>query len=267
MGKLDGQVALVTGAARGQGRADCLALARAGAHIAALDLCRNLPYPGYTLGTRAQLDEVIAQVEDLDRRAVAVVADVRVESEVRAAVEHVVGALGRIDILINNAAVAGMLPFWEISEEQWDTILDTNLKGPWLVAKHVAPHMIRQRSGKIVNIGSVGGVRGQGNLAHYVAAKHGIVGLTRAMAIELAPYAINVNAILPGSVASPMLDGLAEELGATPADVQRLFARDHLFPQVIDPHYVAEAILWLVSDEARFTTGATLPVDAGWTAH
>lgn len=267
MTQLDGQVALVTGAARGQGRADCLALARAGAQIAALDLCRNLPYPAYSLGSRAQLDEVVAQVEALDRRALALVADVRAEAEVRAAVARVAGELGRIDILVNNAAIAGMQPFWEISEEQWDTVVDTNLKGAWLVAKHVAPHMISRRSGKIVNIASVGGVRGQGHLAHYVAAKHGVVGLTRAMAVELAPFGITVNAILPGSVASPMLDGLAEELGATPADVQRLFAREHLFPQVIDPQYVAEAILWLVSDGARFTTGAAIPVDAGWTAH
>ncbi len=267
MGILDGQVALVTGAARGQGRSDCLTLARAGAQIVALDLCRNLPYPGYSLGTRAQLDEVVAMVEELDRRAVAVVADVRDEDEVRDAVALAISELGRIDILVNNAAVAGMMPFWEITSAQWDTVIDTNLKGPWLMAKYVAPHMIAQRRGKIVNIASVGGVRGQGHLAHYVAAKHGLVGLTRAMAIELAPYGINVNAILPGSVASPMLDGLAEELGATPADVQRLFATDHLFPQVIDPQDVAEAILWLVSDAARFTTGATIPVDAGWTAH
>ncbi|MFV9502958.1 MAG: SDR family NAD(P)-dependent oxidoreductase [Oscillochloridaceae bacterium umkhey_bin13] len=266
MGILDGQVALVTGAARGQGQADCLALAQAGAAIVALDLGRNLPYPGYSLGTQAQLQAVVDQVTALDRPALALIADVRHEDEVHNAVKTALAQFGRLDILINNAAVAGMQPFWTLNEAQWDTVLDTNLKGPWLMAKHVAPQMIRQGAGKIINIASVAGVRGQGNLAHYCASKHGLVGLTRAMAIELAPYGIHVNAILPGSVASPMLDGLAEELGATPADVQRLFAQHHLFPTVIEPHAVAEAILWLVSDGARFTTGAAIPVDAGWGA-
>lgn len=264
MGKLDGKVAFVTGAARGQGRAHCLTLAREGADIAALDVCHDLDYPHYSLGTREQLDEVVAEARKLGRRAIGLVADVREAADVRAAVEGALTELGHVDILVNNAAIAGMLPFWEISEAQWDAMLDTNLKGCWLTAKYIAPHMMAQRSGKMVNIASVAGAKGWANLAHYTAAKHGLIGLTRAMAIELAPYRINVNVILPGTVASPMLDGLAEELGVTPEDVHTTFLPAHLFQEIIQPQDIADAVLWLVSDQARFVTGAAIPVDAGW---
>ena len=264
MGKLDGKVAFVTGAVRGQGLAHCLTLAREGADIAALDICRNLDYPHYSLGTREQLDEVVAKIIRLGRRAIGLVADVREEADIKAAVERTIAEFDHIDILVNNAAVAGMLPFWKISEAQWDAVLDTNLKGCWLTAKYVAPHMIAQRSGKMINIASVAGAKGSANMAHYAAAKHGLIGLTRTMAIELAPYHINVNAILPGTVASPMLDGLAEELGITPEDIQTTFLPSHLFQEVIQPQDIADAVLWLVSDQARFLTGAAIPVDGGW---
>jgi SDR family mycofactocin-dependent oxidoreductase len=264
MGRLRGKTALVTGAARGQGRAFCLMLASEGADIAAVDICRNLDYPHYPLGTRKQLDEVVAEVQRLGRRAIPLVADVRVEAEVRCAVGAALTEFGQVDILVNNAAIAGLMPFWEISEAQWDAVMDTDLKGCWLMAKHMAPHLIAQRSGKIVNIASVAGAKGWANMAHYAAAKHGLVGLTRTMAIELAPYGINVNAILPGTVASPMLAGLAEELGVTAEDVHTTFLPAHLFQEVIEPQDIAEAVLWLVSEQARFVTGTALAVDAGW---
>jgi SDR family mycofactocin-dependent oxidoreductase len=264
MGSLDGKVALITGAARGQGRAFCQVLAGAGADIAALDICRNLDYPHYPLGTRDQLEAVVSEVQELGCRAIPLVADVRVESEVRCAVEVVRAEFGHIDILVNNAAIAGLMPFWEITEAQWDAVLDIDLKGCWLMAKHVAPGMMAQRRGKIVNIASVAGAKGWANVAHYAAAKHGVVGLTRTLAIELAPYQVNVNAVQPGTVASPMLDGLAEELGVTPEDVHTTFLPAHLFPEVIQPQDVANAVLWLASDQARFLTGAAIPVDAGW---
>jgi SDR family mycofactocin-dependent oxidoreductase len=264
MGRLTGQVALITGAARGQGRAFCQTLAGEGADIAALDICRNLDYPHYPLGTREQLDEVIADVERLGRRAIPLVADVRCEREVHCAVESTLSTFGRLDILVNNAAIAGLMPFWELTEAQWDAVLDINLKGCWLMAKHVAPALIAQRGGTIVNIASVAGAKGWPNVAHYAAAKHGLLGLTRTMAIELAPYGVRVNAVLPGTVASPMLDGLAEELGVTPEDIHTTFLPAHLFPQVIQPQDIADAVLWLVSAQARFVTGAAIPVDAGW---
>lgn len=263
---LDGKVALVTGAARGQGREHCLALARAGAHIAALDICHDLPVPTYPLGTEAELRAVVAQVEDLDRRALPLIADVRAESEVQRAIAETVETFGRIDILVNNAAVAGSAPFWEITEAQWNCVVDTDMKGVWLVSKHATPYLIRQRGSRIINISSTGGEKGLANFAHYVAAKHGVVGLTRTMAIELAPYRVTVNAILPGSVASPLLDGMAKEMGLTPDDLHRMFLKDQLFEEVLQPGEVAEALLWLVSDAASRVTGISLPVDGGWLA-
>jgi SDR family mycofactocin-dependent oxidoreductase len=261
---LEGKVALVTGAARGQGREHCLALARAGAAIAALDICRDLEVPTYPLGTRAELDAVVAAVEDLDRPALGLVADVRSADEVAAAVAETVATFGRLDIVVNNAAIAGSGPFWELTEEQWDAVVDTDLKGVWLVSKYAAPHLLKRPGGRIVNISSTAGARGLAHFAHYSAAKHGVIGLTRSMAVELAPYGVTVNAILPGAVASPMLDGLAEELGVTPADIHRVFLHHQLFEEVLEPREITEALLWLVSDAARHITGHCLAVDGGW---
>ena len=261
---LEGKVALVTGAARGQGREHCLALACAGAAIAALDICRDLEVPTYPLGTRAELDAVVAAVEDLDRPALGLVADVRSADEVVAAVAETVATFGRLDIVVNNAAIAGSGPFWELTEEQWDAVVDTDLKGVWLVSKYAAPHLLKRPGGRIVNISSTAGARGLAHFAHYSAAKHGVIGLTRSMAVELAPYGVTVNAILPGAVASPMLDGLAEELGVTPADIHRVFLHHQLFEEVLEPREITEALLWLVSDAARHITGHCLAVDGGW---
>ncbi|MDI3340448.1 MAG: mycofactocin-coupled SDR family oxidoreductase [Sphaerobacter sp.] len=261
---LEGKVVLVTGAARGQGREHALALARAGASIAALDICADQPVPSYPLATRAELAAVVAEIEDLDRRALELVADVRSASQVAAAVARTLQSFGRLDIVVNNAAIAGSGPFWELTEEQWDAVVDTDLKGVWLVSKYATPHLIARPGGRIVNISSTAGVKGMANFAHYTAAKHGVVGLTRAMAVELAPYGVTVNAILPGAVASPMLDGLAEELGVTPADLHRVFLHQQLVEEVIQPSEVTAALLWLVSDAARHVTGHCLAVDGGW---
>lgn len=264
MGRFSGKVALVTGAARGQGRSHCVALAKEGATIAALDIAADLPYPHYALSRPEDLACTCELVEAQGQQALALQANVCVAAQVAQAVDQVLAQFGQIDILLNNAGIGGVAPFWELSEEQWDAVLDVNLKGPWLVAKHVAPHMMSRRYGKIVNTGSVSGLRGWQNLAHYSAAKHGLVGLTRTMAIELAPYRINVNCVLPGSVNSPMLAGMAEELGLTPSDIHAAFVPNHLIPEIIEVQDVTNAILFLVSEEARYVTGHTLAVDAGW---
>ena len=264
MGRFAGKVALVTGAARGQGRSHCVALAKEGASIAALDIAQDLPYPRYALSRPEDLQHTCEMVRETGQRALGIRANVFVAAEVKAAVEKVIAEFGQIDILLNNAGIGGVAPFWELTEEQWDAVLDVNLKGPWLVAKYVAPHMMARRYGKIVNTASVSGVRGWANLAHYSAAKHGLVGLTRTMAIELAPYRINVNCVLPGSVNSPMLAGMAEELGVTPEDIHNTFVPNHLFPVMIEAEDVTNAVLFLVSEEARYVTGHALAVDAGW---
>jgi NAD(P)-dependent dehydrogenase (short-subunit alcohol dehydrogenase family) len=260
---LTGQVALVTGAGRGQGRSHCLALAEAGATIAALDVCRDLDVPSYPLATRAELDEVVADVERLGGCAVPLVADVRDPGEVTAAVAVVEETFGRLDVLVNNAAVLTSAPFWELSEQQWTAVVDTNLSGVWRTTKAAAELLRRSPRGRIVNIASTGGVRAVPEFAHYVAAKHGVVGLTRAMAIELANDGVTVNAILPGAVDSPMLAGLADELGLTPDDVHKRWLHDQLLVEVIAPAEVTGALLWLLSDSARHVTGHCLAVDGG----
>ncbi len=264
MGRFTGKVALVTGAARGQGRSHCVALAKEGASIAALDIAADLPYPRYALSRPADLEETCKLVEASGQCALPIQANVCIAAEVTAAIDKVLKEFGQIDILLNNAGIGGVAPFWELTEEQWDSVLSVNLKGPWLVSKYVAPHMMARQYGKIVNTASVSGLRGWANLAHYASAKHGLVGLTRTMAIELAPYRINVNCVLPGSVNSPMLAGMAKELGLMPEDIHSTFVPNHLFPEIIEAQDVTNAVLFLVSDEARYVTGHALAVDAGW---
>jgi SDR family mycofactocin-dependent oxidoreductase len=260
---LSGQVALVTGAARGQGRSHCLALARAGASVAALDVCRDLEVPAYPLATEADLHGVVAEVAASGTRALPLVVDVRDAAEVEAAVAATVAELGRLDILVNNAAVVTSAPFWELTEAQWGAVVDINLSGVWRTTRAAVAHLRRSSRGRIVNIASTGGVRAVPEFAHYVAAKHGVVGLTRAMAIELAPDSVTVNAIAPGAVDSPMLAGLADELGLTPDDVHKRWLHDQLLMEVISPDEVTGALMWLLSDAARHVTGHCLAVDGG----
>jgi NAD(P)-dependent dehydrogenase (short-subunit alcohol dehydrogenase family) len=207
--ELAGRVAFVTGAAHGQGRAVTLALAQAGADVAALDVGRPLAYPGYAMGTTEELASLAAECRQLGVRCLTFATDVRDDPAVTAAVEQTVGELGRLDVLFNNAGICAYGLAHELSEEQWDSMLDINLKGAWLVARRVIPHMIRQRSGVIINNSSVLGLRGAARLSHYVAAKWGLVGLTKSWAIELAPHNVRVVSIHPTGVNTPMNDGLA----------------------------------------------------------
>lgn len=260
---LTGQVAMVTGAARGQGRSHCIALAEAGAAVAVLDVCRDLDVPAYPLATRAELDAVVDEIRAAGGRALPLVADVRDAGDVAAAVAAIVAAFGGIDVLVNNAAIVTSAPFWELSEQQWSAVLDTNLSGVWRTTKAASPHLRRSPRGRIVHIASTGGIRAVPEFAHYVAAKHGVVGLTRAMAIELAGDKVTVNAILPGSVDSPMLAGLADELGLAVEDVHKRWLHDQLLMEVIPAAEVTGALLWLLSDAARHVTGHCLAVDGG----
>jgi NAD(P)-dependent dehydrogenase (short-subunit alcohol dehydrogenase family) len=263
MPDLTGQVALVTGAGRGQGRSHCLALAEAGADIAALDVCRDLDGPSYHLATRAELDDVAAEVERRGRKALPLVADVRCADQVSAAVASVEAVFGRLDVLVNNAAVVTSAPFWELTEQQWSAVVDINLSGVWRMTRVAVGLLRRSPRARIVNIASTGGVRAVPEFAHYVAAKHGVVGLTRTMAIELASASVTANAILPGAVDSPMLAGLADELGLTPADVHKRWLHDQPLVEIISPGEITGALLWLLSDAARHVTGHCLAVDGG----
>jgi SDR family mycofactocin-dependent oxidoreductase len=263
MAELTGRVAFVTGAAHGQGRATALALAKAGASIAAYDVARPLEYPGYGMGTSAELQGLAAEVEALGGACVAFAGDVRDDEAITKAVDATVERFGRIDILFNNAGICGYGLAHELSEEAWDAMIDINLKGAWLVARRVIPVMIRQKSGTIINNSSIAGLRGMGRLSHYAASKWGLTGLTKSWAIELAPHGVRVNSIHPTGVNTPMNDGLAWLEGKTPEQIAEASAGNLLPVPWIEPEDVAEAVLYLASDRARYVTGTQLVLDAG----
>jgi SDR family mycofactocin-dependent oxidoreductase len=263
MGDFDGKVAFITGAAHGQGRATALALAREGARIAGFDLARPLAYPGYAMGTADELESLAGECRDLGREGLVFRGDVRDDAAVSAAVDATVERFSRIDILFNNAGICGYGLAHELTEEAWDAMLDINLKGSWLVARRVIPVMIRQRAGVIINNSSIAGLRGMARLSHYAASKWGLTGLTKSWALELAPYGIRVNSLHPTGVNTPMNDGLAALEGLTPAEIAERSAGNLLPVPWIEPEDVAQAVLYLASDRARYVTGATFVVDAG----
>jgi SDR family mycofactocin-dependent oxidoreductase len=263
MRRFEGRVALVTGAAHGQGRQAALAFAREGASVAALDVAKPLPYPGYAMGSPDELASLREEVEALGTRCRTFEADVRDGAAVAAAVEATIAELGAVDVLFNNAGICGYGLAHELSEEAWAAMIGVNLTGAWVVASKVIPHMIARRSGVIVNNCSVAGLRGMARLSHYAASKWGLLGLTKSLAIELAPYGVRVVAICPTGVDTPMNDGLAELEGATPREIAERSAGNLLPVPWIEPRDVAEAVLFVASDAARYVTGSTLVVDAG----
>ena len=274
MGLLDGKVAFVTGAARGQGRSHARRLAEEGADIIAIDACATPDWLSYPLATEADLAQTVKVVESLDRRIVARRADVRDLGAVRAALAAGVAELGgRLDIVCANAAIISQPgPTWEMDLGQWRELVDVTLTGVFVTVKAAIPHMIAAGNGGCVVLTSSGAalVSGAG-LADYKAAKAGVLSLTRTLACELAGHFIRVNAICPTAVDTPMiqnerlyrlfrpdLDNPGKE------DVQAGFQAMNLLPiPWIDPVDVSNAIVWLASDAARYVTGVTLPVDAG----
>jgi SDR family mycofactocin-dependent oxidoreductase len=263
MARFAGRVALVTGAAHGQGRAAALALAREGARLAALDVARPLPYPGYALGSRDDLASLAEACRELGVECLTFAADVRDDAAVTAAVAETTRRFGRIDILFNNAGICAYGLAHELTEEAWDAMLDINLKGSWLVARRVIPVMIAQGSGVILNNSSVAGLRGMGRLSHYAASKWGLTGLTKSWAIELAPHGIRVNSLHPTGVNTPMNDGLASLEGLTPAEIAERSAGNLLPVPWVEPEDVAAAVCYLASDDARYVTGSQFVIDAG----
>ena len=260
----DGRCAFVTGAAHGQGRAVALALAASGADIVGFDVAAKIEYPAYRQGSSEELDSLKAEVEALGRRALVFTGDVRDAAAIQVAVDATIAQFGRIDVLFNNAGIVAYATLDEMSELEWDSMIDINLKGPFLVTRAVAPHMKAAGRGVIVNNSSVMGLRGGNRLSHYVASKHGLTGLTKAWAIELAPFGVRVVSIHPTGVNTPMNDGLAELEGATAIEIAERSA-GNLLPSVpwIETEDVAELVLYLASDRARYATGAQFTLDAG----
>lgn len=269
-GRVAGKVALVTGAARGIGRACAVRLAEEGANIALLDVAGSVESVLYEAARPSQLEEAASTVRALGRRAETFRVDVRDGPAMRAAADGTVDRLGRIDILVAAAGIDSWGPAWELTDEQWDAMLDVDLKGVWQAAKAVAPHMIARHSGAMVFIGSALSHRANRQFAHYTAAKHGVLGLTRAFGLELAPYTIRVNEVDPTAVPTDMItsqaykDGSMGRAGVTDDEMRERYLQWNALPfpwvETVD---VANAVLFLASDEARYITGVALPVDLG----
>lgn len=257
-----GLVAIVTGAGRGQGRAQAIAMAHAGADIVACDLCRDQPTVPYELSTREDLQETARLVRQAGRRCLVQEADAA-SVEQMAAAAALAADLGGIDVICANAGVISFGRSWELSQAQWELVLRTNLTGVWATCRAAAPAMIERARGAIVVVGSTAAVRGYPGISHYSAAKHGVVGLVRALAIELAPHGVRVNCVLPGGVRTPMATSTAMEgwLAAEPDAARALTAI--MATDLVEPDDVSAAVVWLASEQARFVTGALLPVDAG----
>ena len=260
---LKGKVAFITGAAHGQGRATAIALAKEGVHVAALDIAQTLRYPGYELGSKNELDSLKKECESYGVSCLIFTGDVRVDEDINNAVTKTVEQLQKIDILFNNAGICAYGLAHELSEKEWDTMLDINLKGAWLVARRIIPIMIEQRSGVIINNSSIAGLRGMNRLSHYAASKWGLTGLTKSWAIELAPHNIRVLSIHPTGVNTPMNDGLAALEGLTPKEIGEKSAGNLINVPWVEAEDVANAVIFLASDRSRFVTGSQFVLDAG----
>lgn len=271
-GRVAGKVAFITGAARGQGREHAVRLAEEGADIIAIDVCADIDGAGYPGATEADLDETATLVEKSGRRIVTAKADVRDVEGLRAALQQGVDQLGRPDVVVANAGIAGTpSAAAQIDETAWQTMLDINLTGVMHTIKVALPHMSDGRGGSIVLVSSMLGLRGGGYMAAYASAKHAVVGLMNSLANELAPQWIRVNSIHPGNILTPMIDNeqfhrmmrpdLAEP---TMADAAAVIGHFHMLPKpVIEARAVSDAVLFLASDESQYITGAALPIDAG----
>lgn len=274
MGLMDGKVALISGGARGQGRADAVIMAREGADVVVFDICEQIATSSVAMATPEDLAETQRLVEKFDRRCLAIRADARDSSAVGNVVDRTLGEFGRIDAVAVNHGIptyAGRL--WETTEEEFRNQIDVNLTGVFVVTKAVIPPMIEAGNGGSIVITSSGaGLIPFQNLAAYTAAKHGAIGLMKALAVELAPYMIRCNAICPGTINTPMIHHPAtyEQMaggkpGATWEDVAPLFRQfaQKMPIDQLEPEDIANAFLYLVSDMGRYVTGVPFPVDAG----
>lgn len=263
MSDLKDKTAFITGAAHGQGRATALALAREGVNIVAFDIAQTLQYPGYKLGSKKELETLSRDCTALGVHCLTFAGDVRVDEDIVVAVNGAEKEFGKFDILFNNAGICAYGLAHELTEKEWDAMLDINLKGAWMVARRIIPFMIRERSGVIINNSSVAGLRGMNRLSHYAASKWGLTGLTKSWAIELAQYNIRVVSIHPTGVNTPMNDGLAELERSTPKEIAERSAGNLIDVPWVEPEDVANLVVFLASDKSRFVTGSQFVLDAG----
>lgn len=273
-GRLAGKVALITGAARGIGRAQAVRFSAEGADVIALDVCGPVDTVVVPSATPADLDETARLVRANGRSVVTGIVDVRDPQALQEAADHGVSELGGLDIVCATAGITSRGMATELTEAAWQTMLDVNLSGVWRTCKVAVPHLIRRGSGSVILVSSIAGLRGLVGVAHYTAAKHGVVGLMRSLANDLAPYGIRANSVHPTNVDTPMIQNDAVASAFRP-DLDRPPTREEFARAArpmnmldipwVDPIDVANASLTLASDEARYITAATLPVDAGAT--
>lgn len=269
--RLGGKVALVTGAARGMGRAAAVKFAEEGAKVIAVDLGAQIPGVPYAVGDPADLEETINLVRKAGSDAIAQVADVRDQAQLDTAVANGIKAFGQIDVAVANAGIVHYGDVWALTEEEWNLTLDINTNGVWRTAKAVAPHMIERLSGTIIVTSSINGRVAMKRMAHYVTSKHAVLGLVKSLAYELGPYNIRVNAILPGAIHTPMTDNPYQgEYTTGNPDTEWEDRIEGLRPlnllrgrTILPASAIADAMCFLASDEAAHVSGVELPVDAG----
>jgi NAD(P)-dependent dehydrogenase (short-subunit alcohol dehydrogenase family) len=272
--RLTGKTVIVTGAARGLGRACAVACADEGADLVLLDIRAELPGVPYPLGTAGQLAHTARLCRDTGAAVLTVPTDVRDTHSVETAVALAGDRFGRIDVVVNNAGIAAPSgkPVHEIGEDEWSLMLDVDLSGAWRMIRAVGKAMSAQRSGSIVNVASTAGLVGYRHFAGYVAAKHGLIGLTKAAALDYAPTKVRVNAVCPGSVRDDptaegrMLAEIARALDVPVSEHEQTFVEAQPMNALIEPEDVAAAVVYLASDDSRQVTGSVLTVDGGFTA-
>ena len=249
---LTNKIAIITGARRGMGKTHAITLAKAGVKVVVADISEE------------DCQKVVDEIKEQGGQALSIKCDVTKKEEVEEMVRKTVEEFGKVDILVNNAGICQFKPFLELTEEEWDRTLDINLKGYFLCAQAAAKEMVKQKSGVIVNITSVAmgqvGI-GMATIAHYCASKGGIVAMTEALAVELAPYNIRVNAVAPGMIETPMIDPVKQD----PKQMEAMLTRVPM-GRAGKPEEVSNLVLFLASEESSYMTGSTIVVDGGWLA-
>lgn len=272
MGRFDGKVVLITGAAQGQGRSHCVKFASEGADVIAVDICRQMEVNLSKMGTEEDLAETARLVEELGRKIVPLKIDVRDERALREGVDDAVSQLGGLDVVVCNAGVGPFAPALEITESQWDETVDVDLKGVWHTAKIGGRHLIESaRGGSIIMTGSAAALHGGTNCIPYVASKHGVIGLMRGLAMEWGQHKVRVNSVHPTQCNTDLcMNDRVYQLfcpdipNATQEDFAPRSQAMHVLPTPwVEPEDISNAIAFLASDDARFITGVSLPVDAG----
>lgn len=269
---LSNKVIIVTGAARGIGRAISIECAKLHSDLVLVDIASNLAEVPYELGNISQLQSTAEECAEYGSMVEVIPANICLQSDISNVVDKTMKRFGRIDVLVNTAGIAAPSgkPIHEMEETEWQILLDVNLSGAWRFIKAVAPIMIKQRSGCIINISSTAGVVGYRNFSGYVASKHGLVGLTKAAALDYASYQIRVNAICPGSVKDEqrfdgkMLSEIAKALEMDLAEYEEIFLQSQPNNELMSPIDIASAVTWLASDAAKRVTGSVLVLDGGF---